>query len=72
MEGNINRSGEPYLGIRKHAWSTIRNKFERAENTVILHAEHHFLRKGFWGFFLFFGLHFVFNKSKKCLPLWHD
>ena len=54
MEGNINRSGEPYLGIRKHAWSIIRNKFERAENTVILHAEHLFLRKGFWVFFFFF------------------
>lgn len=53
MEGNINRSGEPHLGIRKHAWSTIRNKFERAENTVFLHAEHLFLRKGFLFFLVF-------------------
>ena len=60
MEGNINRSGEPYLGIRKHAWSIIRNKFERAENTVILHAEHLFIRKGFWVFFFFFWSSFCF------------
>ena len=56
MGGNINRSGEPYLGIRKHAWSTIRNKLERAENTVFLHAEHLFVRKGF----LFFWSSFCF------------
>lgn len=65
MEGNMNRSGVPYLGIGKHAWSTIRNKFERAENTVFLNAEHLFLRKGFLGVFsVFFGLHLFLTKAR--------